>query len=292
MSIKINQLESVNGFSAADTILVQTPSGTKQMPLSILMPCTPAAHNNFPRGKVLTDTYTLAQIYDMVEARDYHDIFVGDKIRATVPAITATGWTEQVTEFLVGEIESHKGYGDTTALDNRGHLLIVPAGTLGNAKMNETNDTTGAYDGSAMDDTVLPAVQTALEAAFGADHLLTAREFLTSVVDTTHASMSVPGAMGCVTFVNNWKDRKVRLMTELEVYGCSAFSSSGEDNRAGLGHQISLFRLDHTAIYNRAYWWLSAVCASTYFCRVDWAGVVTHTGAAHVYGVRPRFIIG
>jgi len=255
------------------------------------MPNTAAAHNNFIRGKVLTDTYTLAQIYTMVAERDYHDIFVGDIIKVNVPAITATGFTAQQVEFLVAEIESHWNYGDNESM-NKGHLCLVPAGSLGTAKMNETHTTEGAYDGSQMDNTVMPAVQTALEAAFGAAHLLTAREHLSAVVDTTHASKGIPSAMGCVTYKSNWVNRKCRLMTELEVYGSSEFSSSGEDGRCGLPHQLAIFRLNPAAITIRADWWLSSVATSASFCDVDWYGFVDYGGAAHVFAVRPRFIIG
>lgn len=221
----------------------------------------------------------------------YHDIFVGDKIKATVPAITPTSFAGGETEFLVAEIESHWNYGDSTPL-NKGHLLLVPSGILGSAYMNATNTTEGAYDGSYMDDTVMPAVQTALESAFGADHVLTAREFLTSVVNTTFAAKGVPGTTGAVTFVNNWVDRKCRLMTELEVYGSSCFSSSGEDDRAGLSHQLALFQADPKAVCIRATWWLSAVATSTAFCIVISDGLVHYYGASLVLGVRPRFIIG
>lgn len=292
MGIKISQLETATSFAPSDTVPIQTETGTKQMPMSLLVPNTAEAHNNFPpRGKVLTDHYTLDEIYAMITARNYSDIFVGDKIKVNVPAIAATGFAAATTTMLVGEIESHWNYGDNTSM-NKGHLLLVPEGTLGNAKMNATNTTEGAYDGSDMDNTIMPAVQAALETAFGASHLLTAREFLTSVVNTTVASKGVPNAMGCTTFVNNWVDRKCRLMTELEVYGSSCFSSSGEDDRAGLSHQIALFRMSHKAVCNRAAWWLSAVCYSTNFCYVSSYGIVHTHNAGYSLGVRPRFIIG
>lgn len=291
MGIKINQLETVNKFLPTDTIPIQTAGGTKQMPMSVLIPNTAEAHNNFVRGKVLTDQYSLSEIYAMVAARNYSDIFVGDKIRVAVPAISATGFAAATVTMLVAEIESHWNYGDSTPL-NKGHLLLVPEGTLGNAAMNATNTTEGGYDGSAMDNTVMPAVQAALESAFGADHLLAALEFLTALVNTTAISKGVPTSTGCTVFKNNWTTRKCRLMTELEVYGSSCFSSSGEDDRGGLPHQIALFRLNHKAIVNRASWWLSAVCNSTDFCYVRGDGLVSYYGAGYSFGVRPRFIIG
>lgn len=289
--MKLNELKAATSFNPTDCIPIDTGTETKKLPMSVLIPNTAAAHNNFIRGKVLTDEYNLDQILTMVAARDYRDIFAGDKIKVNIPAITETGFAGGVTEFLVAEIESHWNYGDNTNM-NKGHLCLVPSAYLGTAKMNETNTTEGAYEGSQMHTTTMPAVQTALESAFGADHLLTAREFLTKTVDTTHASKGIPQAMGCTIFVNNWKDCKVRLMTELEVYGSSCFSSSGEDDRGGLGHQLALFRMDNQAIYNRATWWLSAVAYSTNFCYVSGYGLVNYYGASYAYGVRPRFIIG
>lgn len=291
MGIKISSLETANNFFPNDAAIIETEGGTKRLPLSVLIPNTAAAHNNFVRGKVLTDQYSLAEIYAMVAARDYHDIFVGDQIKVPVPAIAATGFTEATVTMLVAEIESHWNYGDSTPLQC-GHLLMVPAGVLGYAKMNDTNTTSGGYDGSDMDDTIMPAVQTALESAFGASHLLSAREFLTSVVNTSAVSKGNPTYSGSATWTSNWVDRKCRLMTELEVYGSSIFSSSGVDDLAGLSHQIALFRMDHKAIAVRAYWWLSAVSYSASFCNVDNHGSASDGNAGYSFGVRPRFIIG
>jgi len=251
-----------------------------------------AMHNAHVRGKVLTDEYTLDEIYTMIQNRDYSDIYIGDVINVSVPAISVTGFTAATTPFLVAEIESHRNYGDTTTYDEKGHIMLVPETILGTAYMNSSNTSEGAYDGSYMDNTVMPAVQAALESAFGAAHVLTTREFLTATVDTTHTSKGVPSATGCVTFKNNWVDRKCRLMTELEVYGDDVFSSSGEDSRGGLSHQIALFRADHTAIGNRCNYWLSAVADSWGFCNVDSSGQADCTGASYGGGVRPRFIIG
>lgn len=291
MATKIKDLPKARSFRATDTLILGTGAETKGMPMSVLVPNTAAAHNNFIRGKLLTSEYTLDEILAMVAARDYSDIFVGDKIKMKVPAIAETGFAGGETEFTIAEIESHWNYGDSTPL-NKGHLCMVPSGILGSAKMNDTNTTEGGYDGSYMDNTVMPAVQAALEAAFGVGHVLSAREFLTSLVNTTYQSAMIPNAVGCTTFVNNWVDRKCRLMTELEVYGCPAFSSSGEDLRAGLSHQLALFRKDPKAICIRAHWWLSAVALSADFCGVNSLGLVSYHSASNVIGVRPRFIIG
>lgn len=291
MGIRINQLEAVNSFQPTDAIPIQTPGGTKQMPMSVLIPNTAEAHNNFIRGKVLTDQYSLAEIYAMVATRDYHDIFPGDKIRVEVPAISATGFAAATATMLVAEIESHWNYGDSAPL-NRGHLLLVSEGILGSASMNASHTTAGGYEGSQMNTVVMPAVQAALETAFGASHLLAAREILTKTVNTTVASKGLPHTTGCVTDLGAWGDKKCRLMTELEAYGSSCFSSSAYDDLCGLSHQIALFRMSSKALCIRATWWLSAVCDSTDFCLVSGAGDVGYVGAGYSLGVRPRFIIG
>ena len=260
--------------------------------LQKILPDTPEAHNNFYRGKVLTDEYSLNDIYEMVEARNYHDIFVGDKIIVEMGKIPKTNYAGGTTTFLVAEIESHWNYGDDNKLPlNKGHLLLIPQNTLGVAKMNN-NTQDGAYEGSEMNRTIMEEVQGVLENAFGNEHILTAKEILTDSIDPNYLSKGVPNQKGC-SDTWAWYEKKCRLMTELEVYGSSCFSSSGYDD-AGLSHQISLFRLNHKAISIRESWWLSSVSYSNSFCLVCSLGNVNRDNAAgpSSYGVRPRFIIG
>lgn len=260
--------------------------------INFIIPNTVVTHNNFPRMDVLTDRYDLSEILTMTAKRDYHDIFSGDKIIVPVPAIPETGFAGGNVAFFIGEIESHHNYGDTPILNNRGHLLCFPETTLGFAKMNATNTTDGGYDGSDMNNIIMPAIQAALESAFGAEHLLTAREWLTSVVDPNAISKGIPSQKGSVIYASNWVNKKCRLMSELEVYGSSCFSSSGYDDMGGLSHQIALFRNNPATLCIRENYWLSSVCDFKYFCVLNSKGIVNFGSADGSFGVRPRFIIG
>ena len=80
--LKQAEYDTLNEKERKNGIIYFIPDGQLNNDIiSALIPNTPEAHNNFYRGKVLTDYYTLNEIYAMIANRDYHDIFVGDKIK-------------------------------------------------------------------------------------------------------------------------------------------------------------------------------------------------------------------
>lgn len=251
----------------------------------------PEAHNQIYRGgKVLTDFYSYDEIIEMVQAKDFSDIFVGDIIERDTPAISVTNFAAKAkTQYVVLGINSLNNHGDTPKLQNRPHLVMMPLDGLGSAYMNATNITTGGYRDSYMNKTVMPAVVTALESAFGASHVLQTREYITNTVTTTVASRGGLGWQGGSTS-GEWSDQKAILMTELEAYGATPFSSSAYDN-IGLDQQLPGMKIDK--IMNRRFHrWLRSVCRSTHFCNVNAGGYPGHGNASGVYVVCPRFAIG
>ena len=166
---------------------------------------------------------------------------------------------------------------------------MMPLDGLGSAYMNATNITTGGYRDSYMNKTVMPAVVTALESAFGASHVLQTREYITNTVTTTIASRAGVGWQGSST-AGEWSDQKAILMTELEAYGATPFSSSAYDN-IGLDQQLPGMKIDK--IMNRRFTrWLRSVCYSAAFCFVNASGHPTNGHASSVLVVCPRFTIG
>ena len=190
---------------------------------------------------------------------------------------------------MVLGINSLNNHGDTPKLQNRPHLVMMPLDGLGSAYMNATNITTGGYRDSYMNKTVIPAVVTALESAFGASHVLQTREYITNTVTTTVASRGGLGWQGGST-AGEWSNQKAILMTELEAYGATPFSSSAYDN-IGLDQQLPGMKIDK--IMNRRFYrWLRSVCASATFCYVSADGYPGNGGASNVNVVCPRFAIG
>ena len=190
---------------------------------------------------------------------------------------------------MVLGINSLNNHGDTPKLQNRPHLVMMPLDGLGSAYMNATNITTGGYRDSYMNKTVIPAVVTALESAFGASHVLQTREYITNTVTTTVASRGGLGWQGGST-AGEWSNQKAILMTELEAYGATPFSSSAYDN-IGLDQQLPGMKIDK--IMNRRFnRWLRSVCSSTSFCDVSARGNPYYGYASHVLVFCPRFAIG
>lgn len=251
----------------------------------------PEAHNMVERGPVvLTDKYSYDDLMAGVADNDFSDIFIGDIIERDTPAISVTNFAAKAkTQYAVIEINSLKNHGDTPKLQNKPHLVMIPLDGLGNAYMNATNITTGGYKDSYMNTTVMPAVVTALESAFGANHVLQTREYITNTVTSTVASRAGLGWQGGST-AGEWSDQKAILMTELEAYGATPFSSSAYDN-IGLNEQLPGMKLDR--IMNRRFSrWLRSVCASASFCIVSAYGNPHGGYASDVIVVCPRFAIG
>lgn len=258
---------------------------------NILTNGAPEAHNQLYRGgKVLTDFYTYDEIMAMVQANNFSDIFVGDIIERDTPAISVTNFAAKAkTQYVVLGINSLNNHGDTPKLQNKPHLVMMPLDGLGSAYMNSSNTTAGGYKGSYMNTTVIPAVVVALESAFGANHVLQTREFITNTVTTTLASRAGVGWQGASTS-GEWSDQKAILPTELEAYGATPFSSSAYDN-IGLDQQLPGMKIDK--IMNRRFYrWLRSVCYSTSFCGVNAGGLPNGDSASKVGVVCPRFAIG
>ena len=244
-------------------------------------------HNRIYRGKILTDEYTYDQIMSMVKAGNFSDIYMGDIIERDTPAISVTSFAAKAkTQYVILGINFLNNYGDTPVNEN--HLVMMPLDGLGSAYMNPTHVTTGAYKGSYMNQTVMPAVNTALTTAFGSAHLMTTREWLSTTVTTTIASRAGLGWQGGTT-AGEWTDCKARLMTEHEFYGDSPFSSSAYDN-IGLDLQFPALRIPKI-VNRRFYRWLSSVANSTSFCNVYASGNPGSNGAGSVLAVCPRFAI-
>ena len=251
----------------------------------------PEAHNMVERGPVvLTDKYSYDDLMAGVADSDFSDIFIGDIIERDTPAISVTNFAAKAkTQYAVIGINSLKNHGDTPKLQNKPHLVMIPLDGLGNAYMNATNITTGGYKDSYMNTTVMPAVVTALESAFGANHVLQTREYITNTVTSTVASRAGLGWQGGST-AGEWSDQKAILMTELEAYGATPFSSSAYDN-IGLNEQLPGMKLDR--IMNRRFHrWLRSVCHSATFCTVNAYGNPLYGHASSVIVVCPRFAIG
>lgn len=273
-------------------------------------------NHNIPRTtpKDITTYYNDGSLWKRLNGTDgyslFEDIFVGDYIKMSRPisaknpdsSLQITG-SQYVT--IIG-IDSLSGNGDNISMQYH-HLVMAPGkgfgGTqhFGRSRMNPTNTTEGGYVGSEMNKKVIGDVATAgstedgatinqqLYAEFGS-HLKTTRELLSNAINATGINR-FGTANGCS---NNWAWTSVQavLMSEIELYGSIAWSSSGYDT-GNANHQFELFTNSVSAINNRTAWyWLKDVASASDFCRCYSSGGAGRNGASDADScVRPRFVI-
>lgn len=272
--------------------------------------------HNIPRlvPKDITSYYKDGSLWKRLNGTDgyslYQDIYAGDYfqmsrvISAKNPdssqQLTGTDW---VTIASIGGL-AHNG--DNIDLTPN-HLVMVPGkgfgGTqhFGRSRMNPTNTTEGGYKASEMNTKVLGAIATAgstaadatinqqLYAEFGT-HLKKTRELVTNKINAT--GINRYGSNNGCSNGWEWIDAQAILMSEVELYGATVWSSSGWDT-GNANHQFELFANSKAAINNRAAWyWLKDVASVSEFCRCNYVGFASFGGASSAGGyVRPRFVI-
>ena len=196
-----------------------------------------------------------------------------DKVR------TGGYWTINGRKYWAAHADYRLHCGDTELTTH--HMLVIPDKAFYNEVMNDTNITTGGYNGSKMKTSGLAKALTTVKADFGADHILTHRILLTNAVTNGTSSGWA------------WYDSQIDLMNEHMVYGSYAWgggSQNGYDTGAGKS-QLALFQARPDLICNRQNWWLRDVQSATNFCDVNDRGHAHAWNASNSLGVRPAFLI-
>ena len=230
--------------------------------------------NSVYRGKKLGTTLTAAQSA-AIRAGTFDDMFIGDY------------WEINSVKWRIAAFDYWYNHGDTACTTH--HVVIVPDTNLASAKMNSTNITTGAYIGSDYytgnnDNTGKATAKAAIEAAFGASHILSHKEHLKNAVTNGYESAGA------------WYDSTFELMTEQMVYGCQVFTNVMNGTSIPAGYtidnaQLPLFRHRHDLQCIRAAWWLRSVASASYFCFVTYHGYASCNTASLSTGIRPAFAI-
>lgn len=271
--------------------------------------------HNIPRNipKDLTSYITDGTFYKRLNGTDgfelFEDIYVGDYIKMS-RAITcpdSTDGTVGSQYVTIAGLDTMMYNGEDGKIVNYHHAVMVPGQGFGGTQhfgrhaMNATNTTAGGYAGSAMNQSVLGAVVSEgstesgatinqqLYAEFGS-HLKTTDELLSNSINETGTNR-FGTANGCS---NNWAwtMRQAVLMSEVEVYGSTIWSSSGYDT-GNAKMQLPLFKHSRNAMNDRSSWyWLKDAASSALFCRCDGYGDAGGGDAGNAGNcVRPRFII-
>ena len=185
--------------------------------------------------------------------------------------------------FRIMDLDYFRRCGDTDLTAH--HALVVPDTNMFNSYMNPTNTTEGGYVGSIMHTKILRRAEAIVKACFGADHILSHREYLVNAVADGKPSASA------------WCDSLVELMDERMVYGSCIFDSGSPDgtkvpNRHSTGNaQLSGFQHRHDLVSNHQWYWLRNVVSAACFAYVFNNGRAGCNYASNVGGVRPAFLI-
>jgi len=259
-------------------------------------------HNNILGKRDLTNIYTIDEICQQISDGTFEDLYIGDYFDIT---ISSTYTANEVVRCAFAGFDTYWNNGDVAF--NKHHAVIVTKNCMATkAKMNPTNTTEGGFAGSDMRKTVLPNYKTAFQSVFG-NHLLTHRTILTSAMNPDLNSNAGAGLKGASSN-HGWFDTTLSLLSEIQVYGFNAFSSSwydiGCDNL-----QLPLFALDPTARVcgkntttdgngdgNRQWYWLRNVASLHGFACFHHNGASGGDDSNYLSsssgGVRPVFCIG
>ena len=240
-----------------------------------------ALRRNTYRGKDITEYYNNGSLYTMISDGTFKDIYVGD-------FFNANGVT-----WLIADLDNYLYSGDQELAKH--HATIIPAKPLMETSMNATNTTEGAYIGSQMASETLPSLVSAdglIGKAFG-HHLIEYRTLLSKQVNPEGINQTGGKWFGA-SDEWGWYSRKIDLMSEVNVYGTTVWSSSGYDTGID-NRQYALFQLKPEFINSygnaRFHYWLKAVSHADSFDCAEYYGGSSFWGATHVLGVRPRFLI-
>ena len=267
---------------------------------------------NIPRvtPKDITPYWTDGTLWNRIAGssgfKPYEDIHVGDYIDMGRTVTCPDSYDSTVGSQYVTVASCGGFYGNGDSGITYPHLIMVPGKGFGGTQhfgrhaMHASTPHPG-YVSSDMNQSVLGPVVTegsiATEATinqqlyyiFGS-HLKTIKSLLATAMSSSLYNRF--GSAGGASSGWGWQSVQTRLMSEIEVYGSTVWSSSGYDT-GDANHQFELFRFSKSAVNNRsAYYWLKDAASSSYFCYCYSRGT-SHCGTAtsgDIY-VRPCFVL-
>ena len=226
--------------------------------------------------------YTIEQVMANIAAGNFDDIYIGDYFIDTNSVVVNNH------VYRIAGLDTEWNKGDTPLTSH--HAVIVTDFALTDMHWNPDNTTAGGYHSSAVQAYCDGNGQAAIESVFGAAHVLTVRDILSYAINAEAPSPGYSGWNG-VTSDWAWSSHKVRLMSEVEVYGAKLWSGACDIGTAN--EQFPLFRLmPQLATGIGYYYWLSGIASATYACCVDIDGSANAHLTSSSSGVRVRFLVG
>lgn len=270
---------------------------TKDEGNELVIPAEIGEHNGIFRGKCLNGNpatmypilpigntknlpgggYTVEQVLANISAGNFDDIYIGDYFIDSNNKV-----------YRIAGLDTEWNKGDTPLTSH--HAVIVTDFALTNMGWNPNTTTAGGYQGSAVQAYCDRDGQAAIESVFGAAHVLTVRDLLSSDMNASAASPGYSALQGAASDWG-WFSHKVRLMSEVEVYGTRMWSGVYDIGTAN--EQFPLFRLmPQLATGLRYHYWLSGIGDAARACFVIDRGDPDLANTRNIYGVRVRFLVG
>ena len=238
--------------------------------------------------------------------KPYEDIHVGDYIDMGRTVTCPDSYNGAVGSQYVTVASCGGFYGNGDSGITYPHIIMVPGKGFGGTQhfgrhaMHASTPHPG-YVSSDMNQSVLGPVVTEGSITTGAtinqqlyyifgSHLKTIKSLLATAMSSSLYNRF--GSAGGASSGWGWQSVQTRLMSEIEVYGSIAWSSSGYDT-GDANHQFELFRFSKSAVNKRnAYYWLKDAASSSNFCYCDADGYSNHDTATDGYlCVRPCFVL-
>lgn len=217
------------------------------------------AHNSLFRGRNLGSTFTAA-MSSSIQNGTFKDIFVGDYF------------------IMGGVIYRVAGCNllDKTTYGN--NLCLVADTTVGTAKMNNSDTTSGGYADSIMRSTNISSIKSKIISAFNQSHVITYTDNLTNTV--SNGKVAAATSKSCT----------VELMSESMIFGTNNWSTSGHE-AGSINSQFPLFALAPEYKFISADYWLRNVVDASKFEIVNRSGIPISSNASATLGIRPFFFI-
>ena len=263
----------------------------------LVIPAEIGEHNGIFRGKCLNGNpatmypilpigntkylpgggYTIEQVMANIAAGNFEDIYPGDYFIDSNNKV-----------YRIAGLDTEWNKGDTPLTSH--HAVIVTDFALTNMGWNPNDTTAGGYQSSAVQAYCDGNGQAAIESVFGAAHVLTVRDYLSSGINASAPSPGYSDWQGVASGIE-WYSHKVRLMSEVEVYGARVWSGGFDIGTAN--EQFPLFRLMPQLATGLGYdYWLSGICDAVQACYVISGGGTRSTLTSKTFGVRVRFLVG
>ena len=272
----------LNNVSSESKCSVEFTSGLSEEEYNKYIEAGKALHRNTYRGKDITKYYTDGSLYTRISNGSFEDIYIGDYI-------IANGVT-----WLIADIDNYLYTGDTQLTKH--HATLIPAESLTNASMNDTDTTEGGYAGSKMvTETLTNLVSN--EGIVGktiGSHIIEYRNLLSNSVNLDSCNQTGGDSKGAASNWS-WYTRKIDLMSETNVYGTVVYSSSGIDTGIdSMQYAIFVLKPEIRIGYNgHGYnYWLKNVASVRSFTYLNGQGISQENFASNQALVRPRFLIG